>query len=229
MRRPISDPKPRAITFDAGQTLVELDTAMLARRLGERGVAVEEATLAAALPEAWRVHEAEQAAGARHPWKVLMAAILAGTGAEDLVDWLWDEQPHANLWRRPVTGMRELVAELHGRGVPMAVISNSEGRLAALLDELGWARWFVAIADSGALGIAKPDAGIFAWTVERLGVPAAETVHVGDSREADVEGALAAGMRAVWFGPAARELGDDRVVACADAAALRRAIAGWID
>jgi len=217
--------RTRAITFDAGQTLVELDTAMLSRRLAERGVVARQEALEAALPEAWRRHEEAVAAGARHPWKLLMAAIVADSGGEHLVDWLWDEQPRANLWRRPVPGMRELVEELHGRGVAMAVISNSEGRLAPLLEELGWARWFVAIADSGALGFAKPDPEIFAWTTERLGVPASATLHVGDSRESDVEGALAAGMRAVWFGPAARDLGDERVVACADAAALRQAIA----
>jgi HAD superfamily hydrolase (TIGR01549 family) len=220
--------RARAITFDAGQTLVELDSAMLARRLAERGVAAQDTALEAALPSAWRKHEQAVAAGARHPWKVLMAGILAGTGGEHLVDWLWDEQPRANLWRRPVPGMRELVADLHTSGVPMAVISNSEGKLAALLEELGWAPWFAAIADSGALGVAKPDRGIFTWTLERLGVPPEAAIHVGDSREADVEGALAAGMRAVWFGPFARDLDDPRVAICPDASSLRRTLAEWM-
>jgi putative hydrolase of the HAD superfamily len=222
-------PKVRAITFDAGQTLVELDTAMLARRAGERGVTVSAEALEAALPAAWRRHEEAVARGARHPWKVLMAAVLEGAGGDELVDWLFDEQPRANLWRRPVPGMRELVEELHARGVPMAIVSNSEGRLAALMEDLGWANRFVAIADSGVLGIAKPDVGIFTWTLERLDVPAAAVVHVGDSYEADVEGALAAGLRAVWFGPVARAVPDERVVACPDAAALRRTIARWIE
>jgi HAD superfamily hydrolase (TIGR01509 family) len=224
--------KTRAVTFDAGQTLLALDTAMLSRRLAERGVRASAAALEAAWPEAWRLHDEAVAAGARHPWKLLVSAILRGTGGEHLVDWLWDEQPRANLWRRPVPGMRELVIDLHARGVPMAVISNSEGRLAALLEELGWAELFAAIADSGAIGVAKPDPGIFAWTLERLGVPAAAAVHVGDSLPGDVEGALAAGMRAVWFSPLARPLpawDADRAVACADAAALRGALAAWMD
>jgi putative hydrolase of the HAD superfamily len=221
--------KVSAITFDVGQTILDLDTAMLARRLAERAILVEESALDARLPAAWRRHEQAVEAGERHPWKVLMAALLDGIAGEAIVDWLWDEQPRANLWRRAIPGMRALIEELHGRGVPMAVVSNSEGRLAALLDELDWSRWFVAIADSGALGVAKPDPGIFTWVLERLGVPAGEVVHVGDSRGADVEGALAAGLRAVWFGPAARDLGDDRVTACADAVALRRTIARWIE
>ena len=223
----------RAVTFDAGQTLVELDTAMLAARAAQRGVAVTAPALEAALPGAWRVHEQAVAAGAHHPWKEMMTALLDGAGAAPaaipaLVDWLFVEQGRANLWRRPVAGMRELVADLHRRGVPMAVVSNSEGKLAELLDELGWSRWFVAIADSAKIGIAKPDPGIFAWALARLGVPAGEVVHVGDSREADVEGALAAGLSAVWFGPAARDLGDPRVAACADAPALRTLLDAWI-
>jgi len=220
----------RAITFDAGQTLVELDTAMLAARLGERGVDVAAETLAAAWPAAWHHHEEAVAAGARHPWKELMAALLEGAGVAapaPLVDWLRDEQPRRNLWRRAVPGMRELVVELAAARVPIAVLSNSEGRLAELLEELDWARWFVAIADSGKLGFSKPDPAIFAWTCARLGVPAEQIVHIGDSREADVAGALGAGMRAVWFGPAARDLGDPRVVACTDAIALRRQLVAW--
>ena len=222
--------RPRAITFDAGQTLVELDTAMLSARLGERGVACTAAALERALPGAWKHHEAAVAAGAKHPWKEMMTALLEGAvvaGSAPHVDWLFDQQPTRNLWRRPVEGMRMLVEELHAARVPMAVLSNSEGRLEELLVELDWARLFVAIADSGRLGVSKPDPGIFAWTCERLGVAAEDVVHIGDSREADVEGAIAAGLRAVWFGPAARDLGDPRVVACADATALRRQLVAW--
>jgi HAD superfamily hydrolase (TIGR01509 family) len=221
-----------AVSFDAGQTLVELDAAMLVDRLFERGVAVTEAAIEAALPAAWRHHEASIAAGARHPWRELMTALLDGADVEaeriaGLVAWLRDEQPRRNLWRRPVAGMRDLVEELHDRGVPLAVVSNSEGHLAELLAELGWARWFAVIADSGVLGVAKPDAAIFAWAADRLGVAPAAIVHVGDSREADVEGALGAGMHAIWFGAAARPIPHDHARTCHDAASLRAALAAW--
>jgi hypothetical protein len=35
-----------AVTFDAGQTLIDLDTELLSHRLGERGVQIPEAALA---------------------------------------------------------------------------------------------------------------------------------------------------------------------------------------
>ena len=51
------------------------------------------------------------------------------------------------------------------------------------------------------VGIAKPDRGIFDLTWERLGCAATEVVHVGDSIESDVQGALNAGVTPVWYNP----------------------------
>src|SRR4051812_2345801 len=46
------------VTFDAGQTLVELDLDFLARRLGEQGLSIAPAALEAAAPAAWRRYDA---------------------------------------------------------------------------------------------------------------------------------------------------------------------------
>jgi putative hydrolase of the HAD superfamily len=86
---------------------------------------------------------------------------------------------------------------------------------------------FDAIADSGALGVEKPSPAIFHWVAERLRVPAGRIVHVGDSWAADVQGALGAGLRAIWFrGDPAREA-PEGVRICADAAAVAAALKKW--
>jgi putative hydrolase of the HAD superfamily len=196
---------------------------MLSRRLAERGIDAPAERLEASVPAAWQAYnEAIRAGRGGHPWKILMARLLAGAGvapgaAPAAVDWLWTEQPRRNLWRRPVPGMIELVADLRRAGAPVAVLSNSEGRLAELAEELGWSALFVAIADSGKLGFEKPGREIFAWTAAQLGAPLERVVHVGDSLSADVEGALAAGMLAVWFrgDPARAEALGERAVAAA--------------
>jgi putative hydrolase of the HAD superfamily len=220
-----------AVTFDAGQTLVELDTEMLAERLAERGTRVAPAALEAAAPEAWRRFDAGEKGHAGGAWHGLMRDVLAGAGVGDvrdaLVDWLWSEQPRRNLWRRPVEGMRAVVDDLRRAGVAVGVVSNSEGRIAELFDEIGWGGSFACVADSGRLGIEKPDPRIFAWALDRLGVPAGRAVHVGDSYAADVAGARAAGMRAIWFGWRARPVDDQEVAACADAGAVRAALSAW--
>lgn len=195
----------RAVTFDFGQTLAEMDTAMLAARLLERGVTVSADALEDARPAMWRrYNEAIREGLGGHPWVLLMSTLLRSVGVPEgsiapLAAWLFTEQPRRNLWRRPIAGMIERVRALRARGVPVGVISNSEGGLAFLIEEMGWSADFDVVADSGALGMEKPDRAIFDWTAQRLGVAVADMVHVGDSWSADYIGAREAGMRAVLF------------------------------
>jgi putative hydrolase of the HAD superfamily len=130
---------------------------------------------------------------------LLSSAGVKSSQIEDLVQWLWTEQPKVNLWRKPIAGMIALVRKIRAGGTPVVVISNSEGRLAQLALELGWQDDFDLIADSGVLGFAKPGAQIFEWTAEAIGVRPDQIIHIGDSWAADVEGILGVGGRALWF------------------------------
>jgi HAD superfamily hydrolase (TIGR01509 family) len=225
-------PTPLAVSFDFGQTLFDLDTEMLSRRLGERRIDVPAERIEAAVPEAWAAYDAAIHRGlGGHPWKILMGRLLVLAGVPEAeitgaVDWLWSEQPRKNLWRRPIPGMGEIVDELRSVGVPVGVISNSEGFLAELIDEIGWSARLPIVADSGKLAMEKPASPIFRWAAEALGVDVTRVVHVGDSFAADVEGAVAAGMQAVWFrGKPGRALPAGVLVA-ADAASVRAALRG---
>ncbi len=222
------------VTFDAGQTLVDLDLDFLARRLGERGVDVSPAALAAGAPAAWKRYDELNAAGIGHPWTELMSTLLAGAGVRDaqsLAAWLRDEQPRANLWRRPIAPVIDLAKELAARGVRVAVLSNSEGGLRALFEEIGLAREFHAIIDSGVIGIEKPDPRIFAHTLEQLGGRAEDAVHVGDSWTADIIGAVEAGWRgAIYYPSRANEAPavlPARAVVARDADEMRRALGAF--
>jgi putative hydrolase of the HAD superfamily len=130
-----------------------------------------------------------------------------------------------NLWRRPIEDMVALARELAGAGVAVAVLSNSEGRLAELLEEIGLAAPFVEIVDSGRLGIEKPDRRIFEHALARTGCTAG--IHIGDSWAADVAGALGAGWRAVWYGRRAAPVDEPRVAVAQSAAEVRAALARW--
>jgi putative hydrolase of the HAD superfamily len=212
------------VTFDAGQTVVDLDLAFLARRLAERHVTVSTAALAAAVGPAWAHYDRMAIAGHGQLWHALMSELLRGAGiadADGLARWLWTEQPRANLWRTPIPGMVELARELAADGVHVGVISNSEGHIAELFAEIGIADAFAAIIDSGVVGIDKPDRRIFDLALAQLG-GGEPRVHIGDSWNADVIGALGAGWRPVWFGPRTHAVGDPRVTVAVDPAELRR-------
>jgi len=221
------------VTFDVGQTLVDLDLDFLALRLAERGISVGVEALQHAAPAAWRLYDQLTQEGAQHPWHSFMDALIGGAGVGDregrepLVAWLYAQQATKNLWRKAIPEMVELVRELKARGVRTAALSNSEGHLADLLAEIGLAPLFDAVIDSTAVGVAKPDPRIFAITLERLGEATPRVVvHVGDSWAADVEGALGAGWNAIWYrsrSGAPRQ--DARVPVVTDAAGTRAALA----
>lgn len=59
--------------------------------------------------------------------------------------------------------------------------------------------YFEAIIVSGELGIGKPERGIFDHALRVMSASPDESIMVGNSFERDVEGALGAGMRAVWL------------------------------
>ena len=222
--------EPPVVTFDAGQTLIDLDLEFLARRLGERGLAIAPAALASAAPAAWRRYDALVDPSGGHPWRELMASLLEGAGVVEvapIVDWLWDEQPRANLWRGQIPGMVALARELAARGVVVAVLSNSEGRLAELLAEIGIADAFTAVIDSGRIGIEKPDRRIFDHALAVLGA-SQPGIHIGDSWSADIAGALGAGWRAIWFGRRATPVADPRVAIARDADEVRAVLARWL-
>lgn len=217
------------ISFDVGQTLVELDLDFLAQRLGERGVRVVPGALAAASPAAWAQFDALVERGIGHPWRQLMAALLTGAGVAEvgtLVEWLWEQQPAVNLFRRPIAPMVDLARDLRARGHTLVVVSNSEGRLAELLAEIGLAELFAVIVDSGRFGIEKPDRRIFEHAIAGLAVRE-PPVHVGDSWSADIAGALAVGWRAIWYGRRAVPVEEPRVGVAPDAAAARATCERW--
>ena len=66
-----------------------------------------------------------------------------------------------------------------------------------MLVGLGLARLLDAILLSTVVGVAKPAGGIFRAAAAALAAPPDDMLHAGDDVQADVAGALAAGLRAV--------------------------------
>jgi HAD superfamily hydrolase (TIGR01509 family) len=86
-------------------------------------------------------------------------------------------------------------------GLRLGVISNRMHGGERLLDDLGYlgiSHFFTCIITSCEAGRMKPHPALFHQALAALGVTAAEAVMVGDDPRADVGGALASGLRAVW-------------------------------
>ncbi|MCW6167492.1 MAG: HAD family hydrolase [Thermoplasmatales archaeon] len=80
----------------------------------------------------------------------------------------------------------------------VAQIPETPMSIRSRLAEDGMMDWFDALAISSEVGWAKPDPRIFWDCLRRLRAPPTNSVHVGDL-PADIRGARAAHMKAVWF------------------------------
>jgi putative hydrolase of the HAD superfamily len=69
----------------------------------------------------------------------------------------------------------------------------------AKITETGLLPWLDHVVASGELGVAKPDAGIFAEACRLFEVAASDAVYVGDRLHTDAIGASRAGLRGVWL------------------------------
>ena len=74
---------------------------------------------------------------------------------------------------------------LHRRGVKTAVVSNIAFDLRPAFDGVGIGGLVDEFVLSFEVGAVKPDPAIFQTALDRLGVPAEDTLMVGDSDEAD--------------------------------------------
>ena len=206
-------PRLRAVLFDAAGTLIrprESVGATYARRFAEHGAAIGAARVGDAFARVMRgmppmASGAAEAAAAREKdwWReVVRRTLRAADGSARLRDFdacfeaLFAHYAAASAWE-PMPGAAGALEALAARGLRLAVVSNFDRRLPALLHGLGLARFFDRIVLPADAGAAKPDPRIFAFALEAIGVSPDEAAYVGDDPSDDHAGAAAAGLRAV--------------------------------
>jgi putative hydrolase of the HAD superfamily len=171
------------------------------------GVAVDDELLA-------RAHYAATATLAefvdddREIWNRYIHGYAMAIGHPEREHALVDAFNRRGMWSHVIPGSVDGLRRLAGTGVRLAIVSNSDGTLeerlmAAMVCQVGAgaAVCVAAVLDSGVCGFAKPDPRIFELALAATGVPADETVHVGDTVGADVAGARAAGVRPLHLDP----------------------------
>jgi putative hydrolase of the HAD superfamily len=202
----------RAVFFDAGNTLLSIDYAVIVDALKGEGFLVSR-------EEVWRaecrarialdpflaeaeVRESGEVFARYMRHTVEEMGIPWGERAEQALERLREINRRESLWRGgPTPGAREVLAALKEQGYLIGVISNSDGRLETLLQETGLAEPLSVIIDSHVVGIQKPDPRIFKLALEGTGIAPEEGVYVGDFYSLDVVGARRAGLDAILLDP----------------------------
>lgn len=76
------------------------------------------------------------------------------------------------------------------------------------LAEAKLADYFDVVVISEELGVKKPDSKVFLHALELASARADESVMIGDDLAVDCHGAIAVGMKAVWFNPHQESVSD---------------------
>jgi putative hydrolase of the HAD superfamily len=187
-------PVIRCVLLDALGTLVELEPPwpLLA---AQTGVAVSEAERAMrAEMRYYREHshegsDAESLADLRRR----CAAIVSG----ELDRAVTVEQLMAAIRFRAFPDARPALDELRAMGNTVVCVSNWDVSLPSVLERCGLRDGLDGVVVSAVVGARKPDPAIFAAALDVAGCDPGEALAVGDTRAEDLEGARAAGIRAL--------------------------------
>jgi putative hydrolase of the HAD superfamily len=234
--------KPRAITFDAAQTLVDVHWnpgRFAVERAMEAGLALDEghsqSVYERLLQGRWRDYQEINCT--RDPvqcdafWDQLTADWLKHLGQDESFVTRISNSAREVLYSKesPVFQLYPdtlpVLTSLKEEGIRLGIISNWDYSLHRILRIHESYDLFDVVVASLEEGVEKPDPRLFHLSLERMGAQPSETVHVGDSPLDDIQGARAAGMRAILID---RSLQHPAPGVITSLHQLREAI-GWTD
>ena len=203
--------------LDAGGVLLFPEPANLLPPLREAGVQPDPATLERAHYQAMAAQDRQAVPPAPGTWwrDYLLTYVAACGVAQDRCEQVAlgiAQHPGRYGWAHAGSGVKDGLRAVARLGLPMGVVSNSDGSVEGDLRRVGVCHVpdgpaaegvpMGVIVDSAVVGVAKPDPRIFGFALAALDVPASTNVlHVGDSLRYDVAGALAAGLQPVHMDP----------------------------
>ncbi|MDQ6862068.1 MAG: HAD-IA family hydrolase [Verrucomicrobiota bacterium] len=200
----------KLILFDAAGTLFHLprsvgyEYALVGRRVG---LQLEAAALDAAFARVWKTMPARPTTGEPREdddkgwWCELVDRVFdqVAPATKDLdrdnfFEIAYDHFAEAGVWEL----YPEVFDVLHSlrEHYKLVVVSNFDGRLRVILEQLGISKFFSCVVISSEVGADKPDPFIFHRALDLGGASPNETLHVGDDPVKDWQGARAAGLRA---------------------------------
>jgi putative hydrolase of the HAD superfamily len=165
----------------------------------------------------------------RERWRTIVASVLDDVSDPELCfQELWNHFARPAAWRcYPEVG--ETIDRLERAGVRLAIASNFDSRLHTVCDGLPpLDRVELRIVSSEA-GWRKPSSRFFEALAEAASCGRDEIVVVGDDLDNDFNGAVEAGMRAVWVqrgGATSRETGVAGIATISDLGAVLDLIDG---
>lgn len=191
----------KVIFFDVGGTLIHPHPSVGAiySRVAERhGLVIPAELLNLRFKEIWKKNKGQRSTVDKEWWHQMVVEVFKGQPFNDphaFFEDLYAEFEKKEVWHL-YPDVEPTLSELKSRGIRLAVISNWDSRLPALLLNLHLDTFFEKQFISFDLKITKPDARFFQHALQKMHVEPLEALHIGDDLEEDIEGAQRVGMRA---------------------------------
>jgi len=223
---PVDLAQIKAITFDAGGTLLEpwpsvgAIYGVVAREFGVADISEE--ALNEAFGQAWK--SKRNFDYSLRAWRSLVEEVFAPLGEKSLApgffEALYQRFAEKEVWL-VYEDVIPALQRLRESGYRLGVISNWDDRLRPLLSALQLSPYFESIILSVDAGYTKPSPEIFGRALRQFALPARAVLHVGDNLEEDMAGAQGCGMAALLLDRRARA--GESIALLTDLAARLRA------
>ena len=186
----------RAVFLDALGTLVELEPPWAALR-GRVPARVSDERLEAALRAEMAYYRDHAHEGRDEASLADLRERCASLVSDQLGLEVTAEELVAAIRFEAYPDAAPALRDLRERGEKLVAVSNWDCSLPEVLKRVGLGELLDGVVSSATAGARKPDPAIFAPALELAGVGPEEALHVGDTREEDVEGARSAGIRSL--------------------------------
>jgi putative hydrolase of the HAD superfamily len=185
----------KAVTFDAAGTLITPYPSVgdvYAEIATQYGLDADAAQLNAAFPQAFQQVRARWAVlfgandhDARKFWHAVIDDTFGFSLPYEIACDLYDTFATGKRWR-VLPQVRETLQAIAALPLPMAVVSNFDGRLPLVLADLQLGP-FTCVVTSAAVGQPKPEPAGLLFAANHMQVNARDILHVGDSAREDGE------------------------------------------
>jgi putative hydrolase of the HAD superfamily len=193
----------RAVFFDVGNTLIRPFPSVgeiYSRIASRHAMMLDAAAVNASFKQAFLLHTTSALTDEKYEkqwWKSLVwetiHPLCSVKNFDSFFDELFEYFIRAEAWEI-YTDVRPSLNMLTTKGITLGIISNWDSRLIPLLENLKLIEYFQVLAVSVFVGCAKPDPAIFSYALQKANITPAEVLHVGDSLELDIKGAMRCGI-----------------------------------
>jgi len=193
----------KAVIFDMGQTIVHPDYPFLLQLATDFGV---ETTLDEVAKGMALAREKFMRGDREDNWKEFFTFWLSYVGANPsdfppMLKRIHERHQREHLWNWVEPTASQAFTELKSDGLRLAVVSNADGTVAAMLRKFKLDSFFECVVDSHIVGVEKPAPEIFMIALRQLELLPEHCVYVGDNYDKDVVGARNAGLQPVLIDP----------------------------